>query len=140
MVATSLTGEAPETDGGPRLVPVVESQDVGEVKVSARYLGEVGGELRFSISMDTNDMDAPSLEAQDPTATAARLVAGKHVSASSWRVHEVGHMGHHVFGELSFPGRIANRPTIDARTGDVVLRLSDPSSGELRWRVAQPGS
>lgn len=124
----------------PVLAGTLNNRD-GPVEVSVTYGGQSGDQQLFDITLSTDDMGSPPLDAIDLAALATLQVDGRRpVPASRWTVGDVGHMAYHVEGRLAFPARVGGDAVLgpDSRDAELVLRdLGGVPERSLQWR--QPG-
>lgn len=122
------------------LVPAAQQRAAGDLTVGVRFAGRAGDALRFDVTADTANMQAPPLSRYDlrRSTLAAR---GPALPAGGWKVLESGHMGHHLKGRLTFPAVAAGRPVL-APGARAVLVLRGLGARELRfaWRTRASGS
>lgn len=108
----------------------------GDTSIEITYDGMSKDLMSFTVSMDTNNMDAPPLSQYDLTKLSSLVIEGSNgrtegIKPLSWTVQETGHMGHHLKGTLTFPATIGEqennnyRSIIDDQTKSFEIVIND---------------
>ncbi|MGI0011716.1 MAG: hypothetical protein ACREAE_09990 [Nitrosopumilaceae archaeon] len=83
---------------------IAKTNSGGDTSLTITYSGISNEGLAFAVSMETSNMDSPSLAEYD-LAMLSYLSVGNDetkIKPTRWAVQETGHMGHHLKGMLVF--------------------------------------
>lgn len=111
----------------------------GDTTIAITYVRTSNEGLIFTVSMDTSDMEAPSLAEHDLTKLSYIVgSSGTIAKPLSWNVEETGHMGHHLKGTLVFPIKENNHAIIDDETKSFEIVVNDVAGIDHRafsWEI-----